>query len=376
MESIEKVYGLSKWELDTPCLLIDEEILMGNIKKMQDYASQLGKQLRPHAKTHKCSSIAKRQIDAGGVGICVAKVSEAEVLVREGLRGVLITSPVVTDYKVGRLLDLLTLDTELMVVVDNELNAQKLNEAAFKRSQRLNVLIDLDPGMGRTGVPFDKGLALGKIVHQLPALQLKGVQCYAGHVQHIPSFSERTQASLNWLQKAAEVFRQCQRDGLPVKIFTGSGTGTAEIDWQIPELTDLQVGSYALMDTEYLQIGSAEDPTRFSRFPPALTLLSTVISTNHQGFVTIDAGLKALYHHGGTPLVIYPANVGWKYEWRGDEHGMIHFSGENKKLKVGDLVELVVSHCDPTVNLFDKFYVIRNGRVADIWPIDLRGKCQ
>lgn len=372
----EKIYGISKWGLDTPCLVIDEEILMHNIVEMQSYLNKLGKKLRPHVKTHKCSRIAQKQIEAGATGVCVAKVSEAEVLAKEGLSNILITSPVVTDSKIKRLLDLLILDRDVMVVIDNAENAQKLNEAARQRSVRLNVLIDLDPGMGRTGVPFAQALELGKLVYQLPALNLKGIQCYAGHVQHILSFSERSQASLNWLKQAAEVFRQFQKEGLPAEIFTGSGTGTSEIDWQIPELTDLQVGSYTLMDTEYLYIGSADDPRRFKRFPPALTLLSTVISANHPGFVTIDAGLKSIYHHGGIPQVVFPVNEGWKYEWRGDEHGMIHFADTDKRLKIGEVVELVVSHCDPTVNLFDEFYIVRNGRVVDIWPIDLRGKCQ
>ncbi|MGB9699811.1 MAG: DSD1 family PLP-dependent enzyme [Thermodesulfobacteriota bacterium] len=376
MTEKEKLYGISKWELDTPCLVIDEEILNHNLQEMQNYLNKMGKQLRPHAKTHKCSRIAQKQIEAGAIGICVAKVSEAEVLVKAGLRNILITSPVVTDYKIKRLLDLLILDQDLMVVVDNAANAQKLNEAARQRSIRLNVLIDLDPGMGRTGVSFEQAMGLGKLVHQLPGLNLKGIQCYAGHVQHISSFSERSQASLNLLKQAAEVFRQFQKEGLPAEIFTGSGTGTSEIDWQIPELTDLQVGSYTLMDTEYLYIGSAEDPERFKKFPPALTLLSSVISVNHANFVTIDAGLKSIYHHGGNPEVVFPANEGWKYEWRGDEHGMIHFVDTHEKLKLGEVVELIVSHCDPTVNLFDEFYVIRDGRVIDIWPIDLRGKCQ
>lgn len=372
----EKIVGLAKWELDTPCLVIDEEILMHNIKEMQSYLQKMGKKLRPHAKTHKCSRIAQKQIETGAIGICVAKVSEAEGLARAGLGNILITSPVVTDAKIKRLLDLIILNQDIMVVVDNGENAQKLNEAARQRSVRVKVLIDLDPGMGRTGVAFAQAVELEKLVHQLPALSLKGIQCYAGHVQHLPSFAERSQASLNWLKQAAEVYRQFQKEGLPVEIFTGSGTGTAEIDWQIPELTDLQVGSYTLMDTEYLYIGSAGDPSRFQKFPPALTLLSTVISANHPGFVTIDAGLKSIYHHGGIPQVVFPANEGWKYEWRGDEHGMIQFADADKKLKVGDVVELVVSHCDPTVNLFDEFYIVRGGRVIDIWPIDLRGKCQ
>jgi len=369
--------GLSKWSLDTPCLVVDEEILEKNIRTMQSYIASLGKQLRPHAKTHKCSRIAQKQVEAGCRGICVAKISEAGVLVEKGFKGVLITSPVVTDQKIDRLLACLSRDPGLMVVVDNPTNARTLNEAAKKQGLNLSVLVDLDPGMGRTGVAFQDGLALGQRIERLPSLRLRGIQCYAGQVQHIPSFEERRQSSVSWLEQAAGVFRQFQKSGLPCEIFTGSGTGTHEIDCQVAELTDLQVGSYTLMDTEYLNIGSSGNPRKFEKFPPALTLLTTVISTNHREFFTVDAGLKALYHHGGTPAVLYPDGLGLQYEWRGDEHGRIALPpGARRKFEIGEVLELVVSHCDPTVNLFDALYVTRKGQVADVWPVDMRGKCQ
>jgi D-serine deaminase-like pyridoxal phosphate-dependent protein len=368
--------GRSKWELDTPCLVIDENLLDHNIHTMQTYLASFRKQLRPHAKTHKCTRIARKQVQAGCAGICVAKISEAEVLVKEGFRGVLVSSPVVSGQKIERLMDCLSLDPDLMAVVDNPANARDLNQAARKRDLNLSVLIDLDPGMGRTGVSFRAGLALGQKVHSLSSLRLRGVQCYAGHVQHIPSFETRQKVSVHWLDQAAEVFRQFQENGLAGEIFTGSGTGTYEIDCQVTELTDLQAGSYTLMDAEYLNIGSSGNPLRFEKFPPALTLLTTVISSNHPDFFTVDAGLKALYHHGGTPSIIHPEGFGWKYEWWGDEHGRITISPGCRKFEIGEVLELVVSHCDPTVNLFDIFYVTRKGVVADVWPIDMRGKCQ
>lgn len=368
--------GEPKWKLDTPCLVIDEDILDRNIKTMQSFLGSRGKQLRPHAKTHKCSRIAQKQVAAGCVGVCVAKTSEAEGLIGKGLRGVLITSPVVTDRKIERLMACLSLDPELMVVVDNPSNARKLNEAANRMGLVLSILVDLDPGNGRTGAAFQEGLPLGELVQTLPSLRLKGIQCYAGQVQHIPSFEERREISLGWLERAAEVFRSFQDHGLPGEIFTGSGTGTHEIDCQVKELTDLQAGSYTLMDAEYLSIGSLQDPLRFERFSPALTLLTTVISSNHPGFFTVDAGLKALYHHGGTPSVLHPGGVGLTYDWWGDEHGRINCPGPQRKFELGEVLELVVSHCDPTVNLFDAFYVTRKDVVTGVWPIDLRGKSQ
>jgi D-serine deaminase-like pyridoxal phosphate-dependent protein len=367
--------GASKWKLDTPCLVVDQDKLEQNVRVMQTHVTRFEKKLRPHAKTHKCSRIAKMQMEAGAVGICVAKVSEAEVLVRNGLKGVLITSPVVTDYKIDRLMDCLSLDPELMVVVDNLLNAQKLNAEAERRGLRLNVLVDLDPGMGRTGVPFEDGLALGQSIHSLSGLQLRGVQCYAGHVQHIASFEERLRTSRGWMGEAANVVRQFREKGLPCEIFTGSGTGTCEIDNRIPELTDLQAGSYTMMDAEYLSIGSSENPSRFEKFLPALTLLTSVMNTNHAGHVTVDAGLKALYHDGANPYVLNPLFPDLKYNWRGDEHGEISFPTGSARFKLGDVLELVVSHCDPTVNLFDVLFMTSNDIVTDIWPVDMRGKC-
>ncbi len=367
--------GTSKWRLDTPCLVVDQDKLELNIRAMQTHVTRFEKKLRPHAKTHKCSRIAKLQMDAGAVGICVAKVSEAQVLALSGLKGTLITSPVVTDYKISRLMDCLSLDPELMVVVDNLANAQKLNDEANRRGQKLNALVDLDPGMGRTGVPFGEGLALGQSIHSLPGLRLRGVQCYAGHVQHIASFEERLRTSLGWMGDAANVVREFREKGLPCEIFTGSGTGTYEIDNRIPDLTDLQAGSYTMMDAEYLSIGSSENLSRFEKFSPALTLLTSVVSTNHADHATVDAGLKALYHDGAKPYVLNPPSPDLEYTWRGDEHGQITFRAGSVRFELGDVLELVVSHCDPTVNLFDVLFMTRNDIVTDIWPIDMRGRC-
>ncbi|MCX5906827.1 MAG: DSD1 family PLP-dependent enzyme [Deltaproteobacteria bacterium] len=368
--------GISKWNLDTPCLVVAEEVLEQNIQAMKEHLASFGKQLRPHAKTHKCSQIAKKQMASGCAGICVAKVGEAEGLIAGEVKKILITSPVVTDQKIARLLDCLAVAPELIVVVDNDDNARKLNEAAKSRGLRLNVLVDLDPGNGRTGVRFQDGMALGRLVAGLPSLRLRGIQCYAGQVQHLLSFEERTRTSMGWMNQAAAVVREFRKQGLPCDVFTGSGTGTSEIDCRVPELTDLQTGSYTLMDAEYINIGSSQDPARFTKFPPALTLLTTVICTNQANCVTVDAGLKALYHHGGTPFVLNPADAGLQYDWWGDEQGKITFSDPAKKPKLGQVLELVVSHCDPTVNLFDQFYVTRKGLVTDVWPIDLRGRCQ
>jgi D-serine deaminase-like pyridoxal phosphate-dependent protein len=137
-------------------------------------------------------------------------------------------------------------------------------------------------------------------------------------------------------------------------------------------VTEIQAGSYALMDAEYFQIGG-ENQKRFEDFAPALSLLTTVVSTNQSGFVTVDAGLKSLYRDGATPEVCRP---GLAYDWFGDEYGKIYSTGSSALPRLGEQLRLIVSHCDPTVNLFDLFFVIEEGCVADIWPIDLRGCSQ
>jgi D-serine deaminase-like pyridoxal phosphate-dependent protein len=178
------------------------------------------------------------------------------------------------------------------------------------------------------------------------------------------------------MQRAAELFRNLKEKEQACTIFSGAGTGTYDIDIQIPELTELQVGSYAVMDAEYLNIGVKDDPTRFVDFQPALTLLTTVVSVNHPELVTVDAGLKSLYRHGGIPFVISPGFTDLRYEWFGDEYGKLSREGSGNLPQLGTVLELVTSHCDPTINQFDRLYITRGEKVIDQWPIDLRGKSQ
>ena len=172
---------------------------------------------------------------------------------------------------------------------------------------------------------------------------------------------------------AADIFRNLKGSGLELDIFTGTGTGTAEADLSMPELTDIQVGSYCVMDAEYLNLGGDEGG-RFDCFKPAITLLSTVISVNRQDFVTVDAGLKQLYYTPGAPPEVVGRIGGeWRYEWFGDEHGKIYHPPDASKPSLGEIIELLLPHCDPTINLHDCIWVTRKNNVIDRWNIDLRG---
>jgi len=362
--------------LDTPCLVLDMDILERNLQKMQAVVRSAGKNLRPHAKTHKCSALARRQIEAGAIGICVAKVSEAEALVKAGLDAILITGPVATPQKVERLLALIAIDPSLMVVVDHPDSIDLLDAALRSNGMSMGVLLDLDVGLNRTGVKPQDARALTDRIVSCPSLSLRGIQAYAGHVQHICSYDMRKNTSHQCLQEAAQAFRELRAAVPACTIFSASGTGTFDIDLAIPEITELQVGSYVCMDTQYLGIGSAENDARFAAFDPALRLLTTVVSANHEGIVTVDAGLKTLYKDGGKPQVIAPDNPALEYDWFGDEYGMISSTDNTVLPALGDVLELVVSHCDPTVNLFDRYYLTRGNEVIGSWQIDLRGCSQ
>ena len=365
-----------KGELDTPCLVLDMEILERNLQKMQAVVGRAGKNLRPHAKTHKCSALARKQIEAGAIGVCAAKVSEAEALVKAGLDGILVTGPVATPRKVERLVDLVATSPSLMVVVDHPGNIELLDGALRKSGLSMGVLLDVDVGLHRTGARPQDAMAMADRIVSHPSLRLMGIQAYAGQVQHIGAYDARKQASHQCLREAANVFRELRATVTTCTIFSASGTGTFDIDLAVPEISELQVGSYVCMDTEYLGIGSADNDARFAAFEPALRLLTTVVGVNHEGFVTVDAGLKALYKDGGKPHVIVPDNSAMTYDWFGDEYGRITSTDPSERLPLGAVLELVTSHCDPTVNLFDRYYLTKGQEVTGTWPIDLRGCSQ
>jgi D-serine deaminase-like pyridoxal phosphate-dependent protein len=362
-----------KSDLDTPCLMLDMDILEKNLNRMQTIVSAGGKNLRPHAKTHKCSALAKSQIDHGAAGICAAKLSEAETLAASGIENILITSPVVSEHKIKCLSALVSRLPSILVVVDNSENIDRLETVLGEAGLVLDLLIDIDVGLHRTGVTPGNTKKLAEHIGSKPHLRLRGIQAYAGHVQHIKSYDERTKTSIHCLETAAAAYRDLQSNAPDIDIFSASGTGTFDIDLSIAALTELQTGSYVCMDAEYCGIGSADDPARFYSFPPALRLLTTVISTNHSELVTVDAGLKSLYKDGEKPIVVSPENTGWEYDWFGDEHGKITGNGTGALPPLGTVLELVTSHCDPTVNLFDRYFLTRGDEVVGSWPIDLRG---
>ena len=365
--------GISKWDLDTPCLCVDLDRLEANLDRMQTTVARNGIASRPHAKTHKCPAVARLQIATGSVGVCTAKVSEAEVMFEHGVEQILLTTVNVSPRKIRRAMYLRKWCGGFVQAVDTAANARDLSDAAAEAGVVANVTVDVDPGGHRTGVPpGDPALELARLVDTLPGLRLRGLLCYDGGSQHVTGFAERRRRALANLEAAADTAERMKRSGLDTGIFSGGGTGTYNIDHETPGLTDVQVGSYVFMDAQYLGIGGADDPEVYSDFAPALTVLTTVLNDQYEGRATTDAGAKANTINRPWPIVA--GETGMSYTSGSDEFGTIRYEADaSRTYRVGDKLELIVSHCDPVVNLYDQLYGVRGDRVEAVWPIAARG---
>ena len=353
-------------ELPTPALVVDRAALARNIAKMAAFAAARGVALRPHAKTHKSSDIGRLQILAGAVGLCCAKLGEAEAVAAEGLANLHLTSPVVAPGAIARLVALNGRSEGLSVVADHPDNVRRLDAACAAKP--LAVFVDVDPGMHRTGVASpEAAVALADAIAASANLRLAGVQFYCGSDQHIQRFAERRAAIVERTDYLRTVLDALRAAGHAIPVVTGGGTGTFLIDAELGVLTELQVGSYLFLDREY---GDCElSPGDAPAFEPALFVDATVISANAAGMVTVDAGLKALSTDAGPPMVM----GGGRYVFMGDEHGAILADGSALP-GLGERVTLQPGHCDPTVNLHDCYHLVEGETVVDRWPVTARGR--
>ena len=366
--------GVAVEELDTPALVVDLDAMEANIAQMQRTVRANGIASRPHAKTHKTPAIARRQLETGSVGICVAKVGEAQALFDHGIEELLMTTINVTPFKINRAMHLRQQCPTFIQATDTADNARDLSEAAAALGIEADVVVDVDPGGHRTGItPGAPALELAQLVDRLPNLRLRGILCYDGGSQHVKGFEARQAQTLERLAAAADTRGQMERSGLNTEIFSGGGTGTYNIDHQTPGFTDVQVGSYVFMDAQYIEVGGADDPEVYTDFQPALTILATVVNAQYEGRATTDAGAKACTIN--RPWAIVKGETGMSYTSGSDEFGTLRYEDNaSRTYRAGEKLELIVSHCDPVVNLYDQMYAVRNGRVEAIWPIAARGR--
>jgi D-serine deaminase-like pyridoxal phosphate-dependent protein len=371
----DNLAGVSKWDLDTPALCVDLDKLEQNIATMRSRVAAAKIASRPHAKTHKCPAIAKLQLAGGSIGICTAKVSEAEVFSANGIGPILMTTANVTPVKIRRAMQIRRKNPHFIQAVDNPQNARDLSDAAKEARIVADVVIDVAVGR-RTGVPpGEQALAFAQLVDKLPNLKLRGVGSYDGGAQHIKGFAKRQEESLKRYEPSVQTVEAMKRAGLNTEIFSGGGTGTYNIMHKAsPDFTDVQVGSYVFMDVQYIEIGSERNEEVFEDFAPSLTVLTTVVNNYFPNSLTTDAGTKALTLNRPNPYVI--GEKGFTYTAGSDEFGAIRYETAGREYKVGDKLELIVSHCDPVVNEYDQIYAIRKERVEAVWPVAARGCSQ
>lgn len=363
----------SRSALNTPVLVLDVAALDRNIAAMATLAKAHGLALRPHAKTHKSVDIARRQIAAGAVGQCCAKIGEAEVLADGGIAGSLITSPVAAPQAIERLALLAARADRLMATIDHPDVAEAIARALDRADATLDVVIDVDPGIRRTGVASPAAaIALAEVVARHPRLRYRGVQFYCGAQQHIADHAARRAAIEERTAYLNEVIAALTAAGFAPDIVTGGGTGSHRIDLDLGIFTELQVGSYVFMDRQYLDSDLTGDGV--APFETALGVDARVVSANHDALVTIDAGFKALSTDGGVATVRRGAPAETRFAFTGDEHAALIGAGIGTTLRPGDVVTLTVPHCDPTVNLYDTYHVVQGDTLVDLWPVSARGR--
>lgn len=366
--------GISKWELDTPALCVDLDRLERNIARMQRSLAARKIGARPHAKTHKCAAIAKLQMNAGALGICTAKVSEAEALMHEGLDRICMTTANLSPSKIRRAMQLRRKSPNFIQAVDFDQNARDLNDAAKEAGLIADVVIDVAVGT-RSGIAAgDEALALARLVDSLPNLKLRGLLSYDGGAQHVIGFAARKARALGNIDENARTREKMHQAGLNTEIFSGGGTGTYSVQHLVPGFTDVQVGSYVFMDMQYLACGSEDGNPIYTDFEPSLTVQATILNNRFAGRLTTDAGAKALTLN--TPRAGVVGEPGMDYNAGSDEFGVITFKESSRSYKMGDRLDLIVPHCDPVVNLYDYIYGIRKDRVETVWAVTARGHSQ
>ncbi len=357
-------------EVETPALLIELDAFDRNIAKMAEFARTSGVRVRPHAKTHKSPAIALRQIAHGAVGQCVQKVGEAEVLVRGGVKDVLVSNEVVGERKLRRLAALAH-DATIALCFDAAEQVDMASRVAREFGVELGGLVEIEVGMERCGVPPGRDAAvLARRIADAPGLKFRGLQAYHGRAQHLPSYQERAQAIAFAIDAIRDTLHALAGENLTCEIIGGAGTGTFALEAASGVYNELQVGSYIFMDTEYARIGG-RDGGRYAEFEHSLFVLASVLSVPAADRAIVDAGLKSYSAERGPPWVHDRAGV--EVTGVSDEHGKLQLGRHAKPLTLGEKIWLIPGHCDPTVNLHDWYVGIRNGRVETLWPISARG---
>lgn len=359
--------------LNTPCLVLDIRRLRRNIERAAQFCSEKAIALRPHAKTHKSARIARLQLDAGAGGICVATIGEAEALAAARVDDILVTSAITQKSKMERAATLAR-SMKLALVADDPGIVRQMARTAADHGVEIAVHVDVDLGRHRNGTAsIAQAVEVANAAAASPSLRLAGIQAYASHISHVEDYAERAAASLACARTIESVKEAMSASGHRVTTVTGGSTGTLYIDPALGCYTELQCGSYVFNDVEYGAIDLTDSGSNDLLFAPALFVRVSVIGRNWPGRVTCDGGNKHFSAKGTLPLFSAPPVNGAAYRPDSDEHGIIDLPAGVAQPPLGAAFELVVPHCDPTVNLYDHYHVVDGDTLIDIWPIEARG---
>ena len=355
----------TKAHLDTPALLVDIDKMRRNIKRMADFTRECSVNLRPHAKTHKVPEIAKMQVEAGAKGICVQKLSEAQVFGDHGFTDIFITNEVVGEQKLVKLAELAD-EIDLTIAVDNEENVADLSKACSKVGSELNIMVDIDIGMHRCGILPNEAATLAGIVSKQKNLIFKGLMGYEGHVGRGKTTKEREDLSRAAMDQMVFAKKEVRRAGLEIEVTSVGSSVSTWVNAKHPEVTEVQPGMYVFNAVNLVdaKVATFDDC--------ALTVLSTVMSTPTENRVILDAGSKAFHFD----QCRFPHLIGYDAEIDhfSEEHGYVTIKNKTGKVpRLGEKVEAIPFHCCTCVNEHDEMIAIRDGKVEKVWKIAGRG---
>lgn len=360
-------------ELDTPALIIDLDIMERNLCRAAEYTAANGLRLRPHTKTHKVPDIGKMQITFGAVGLTVAKVGEAEVMLKADPANLLVAYPVVGQKKVGRLLRVAQ-EANVTVSLDSVIAARQLSEAAQQAQVTIGVLTEVDVGLGRVGVaPGEELLHLGQDIERLPSLTFEGITFFPGHIRTLDEKGLKALQQLGLLiQFILEDFR---RIGIEVRIVSGGSTPTLFHSHKLPGLNEIRPGTYVYNDMNTVRSGActADDC--------AASILVTVVSTARRGQIIVDGGSKTF---SSDPAINAPERTFGRvveapacvFHTMNEEHGFVDIRDADRSFTIGDRVRIIPNHVCPAVNLHEYVYGVRGEIVEQVWQVKGRGKLQ
>lgn len=349
-------------ELDTPALLLERAASDRNLSRMAGYFQERSARLRPHFKNHKCVTLARRQLAAGAVGMTCAKLGEAEVLVEHGVPDVLIANQVVGEAKLGRLARLAA-RARIGVAIDHWDQAAAISQAATAVGSVVRLLVEVDIGMGRCGVPPGApAVELARRVTALPGVRFVGLQAFEGHLVNVLDRSERTRRACAAMQQALDTRRMLEAAGLPVDCLSGCSSATYDSTGTMAGVDEVQAGTYATMDRQYHRL--------VPEFEIALSVLVRVISRPGPGKAVLDVGVKGAGGEFGVPAIRDFPDVEIPF-FLAEEHTVVLNAPE---WDIGQVLHLIPSHACTTCNLYREMIVHQHGCVVDVWPIEASGR--